>query len=387
MQGPQQNVESEAKAERAASHVDLHEWRRLLRRRVLRQQLARFLTLNPVAWFFDEGPPQDWYHFDPSIRRSTRQNARYHWFRQRTGWTFLSHLGTTTGVRFAAIAGLVSAVFQAAPALGSHSPVASAFRWLLIAGGMYLLAAIWFELFCPLLLKQMLKSRDAPLGLHGRRWLRALVEDELRRWWQKRTWMPQIEMLDPSRREDRTALGIMSGYGVPVFCGFGVEACAQIDQALSEFAATQKIRLWAGNLRKDQRLEPYSAGYGFEGNRPWVRTLRIGRPDADQRLESDPAMVGARDLTVEWCRAPLGIAHHSPTRRSIDLARDVEGLELLFENDADARTFATIVGGWQDTLHPIRRALLFSLYIASLLSFVIFVGLQVRTVMNGLWPL
>lgn len=191
--------------------VDVH------RRYVRRQRIARFIERNPIAWFLDEFPPQDMYMSDPLIRRTTRQDARYHWFRQRSGWTFLSQLGTSAGVRFAAVAGLVSAVFQAAPVLTPTGSTATAFRWLLISGAMYLAAVVWFGLFCPLLLKQTLKSKDGTLGMHGRRWLRALVEDELRRWWTKRTWSPHPALLDLSRMEDKTALVIMSKYGVPAF--------------------------------------------------------------------------------------------------------------------------------------------------------------------------
>lgn len=109
-----------------------------VRRRYLRRQrIARFIERNPIAWFLDEFPPQDMYVSDPLIRRTTRQDARYHWFRQRSGWTFLSQLGTSAGGRFAAVAGLVSAVFQAAPVLTPTGSTATAFRWLLSSGAMY----------------------------------------------------------------------------------------------------------------------------------------------------------------------------------------------------------------------------------------------------------
>lgn len=69
------------------------------------------------------------------------------------------------------------------------------------------------------------------------------------------------------------------------------------------------------------------------------------------------------------------------------MGREAEGLAHLFENDADARTFSTIVAGWQDTMHPLRRFVLFGLYLASLFAFLCFIVSQVHTVAHGLLPL
>jgi hypothetical protein len=357
-------------------------WIAIRRRYLRRQRIERFMERNPIAWFFDEFPPQEMYSYSREFRRTTRQEARYHWLRQRSGWTFLSYLGTTTGVRFAAISGLTSAVFQAAPALNPQGSTAAPFRWLLISGAMYLLAVVWFEMFCPLLLKQTLKPKEGPLGMHGRRWLRALVEDELRRWWKKRKWIPHPSTLDLSSGEDKTTLEIMAGYATPVYAGFGVRSRAQIDLALEEFAKTRKIQLWEPSDEDDKPWRSYSIGYGLEGNRPWMQTLRIHQPSSYE-IERQEGM-SARDLIVEWDKVGVGISHQMPNRRTVQVSREAEGLGHLFENDEDAKLFATIVAGWQDTMCPIRRALLFVLYLASLTTFLCFIVSQVHTVMHGM---
>lgn len=350
-----------------------------------RQRVARFMERNVIAWFFDEFPPLDVYIPDPQVRRTTKQDARYHWFRQRSGWTFLAQLGTSAGVRFAAVAGLVSAVFQAAPVLKPASSTATSFRWLLISGAMYIGAVVWFELFCPLLLKQTLKQKGQVLGMHGRRWLQALVEDELRRWWAKRIWTPHPASLDVSKTEDKSALIIMARYGAPVFAGFDARARAHIDLALEEFSQARNIKLWTPSDDASRRWRRHEVTYGMGGNRPRMQRLRIYRLSTYQLEDRD--VVSESDLVVEWDRAGIEIAHHVPTRNALQVCREAEGLCHLFENDADAREFSTIVSGWQDTMHPFRRLLLFVLYLTSLIAFICFIVSQVHTVAHGLLPL
>lgn len=171
------------------------EYYRMANRYRWRMLIERFFEQNPLAWFFNQFPPQDMYRASPENRRNTRQEMRYHWLRQRTSWTFLSNLTTSTGIRFAAVGGLVSAFFQAAPGLRGAQVSGEPFNWLLIAGLLYLIAGVWFALSCPLLLKQTLKGAPRYLGQHRRRWLQALVEDELRRWWKKVEWWPHPAQL------------------------------------------------------------------------------------------------------------------------------------------------------------------------------------------------
>lgn len=361
-------------------HNFTQQWLNIRRRYLRRQRWAQFRELNPVAWFFDELPQQEMYRNSFEVRRSTTQEVRYHWLRQRTGWTFLSKLKSATGVRFAAAAGLVSSVFQAAPKLGEGSNALS-FRWLLIAGLCYLATVAWFELFCPLLLKQAIAPIAKSHGSHGRRWLQALVEDELRRWWSKREWWPDPSLLDQSLMEDKTIAAIMSGYGVPAFAGFDVYARAHIEHALDEFAQTTKIKLWCSS-GTDRRLEPLFLGYSLEGNRPWMARLTIRHPSADEMdIQKE---VPKNDLVIEWCRSWVDISHTLPSRKDIRISADAEGLHHLFDTEADATTFAGIVANWQDTLHPFRRLVHLCLYFASVFAFGWFVILQVSMALTGL---
>ncbi|WP_434684807.1 hypothetical protein [Pseudomonas sp. R4-75] len=151
-----------------------------------RQQRAiRFRQMNPLAWYFDELPAQDMYKSSLANQRSTRQEVRYHWLRQRTGWIFWSQLKTTTAVRFAAFGGLMSAFYQAAPGLhGDAGDAAAPLRWLLLAGMTYLLAVLWYEILVssPVETGDFLKARSSRASIErlasylGRRRTTTMVE-------------------------------------------------------------------------------------------------------------------------------------------------------------------------------------------------------------------
>ncbi|MGV2288721.1 hypothetical protein AAHK20_08385 [Trinickia sp. YCB016] len=304
----------------------------------------------------------------------------YYWLRRVTGWTSLARLKTTTGVRFAAAAGLISSVFQAAPMLHNSNSKGTPFVWLLMAGLGYLAAVAWFELSCPALLKQAIAPRSDILGQHGRRWLRALVEDELRRWWIKREWKPRIEHLDLTKIGDQTIAGIMSGYGTPAFAGFGAYACAHIELAFHEFSKAQKIKIWRCPRSQSSGLEEFGPTYGYEGQRPWVDRLRIRNPESTELERSEAS---ACDLVIEWSKAPVEISERLPKRRDLELSQEVEGLHHLFETDQEAATFTQIIAYWQDTMRPWRRLALLGLYAASISFFSIFVFSQIDSTLQS----
>lgn len=347
------------------------------RRQYLREQRRqRFIQLNPLAWFLDEFPPQEMYRSFGN-ERNTRQELRYRWLRQRTGWTFLSHLKTSAGARFAAAAGLVSAVFQGAPMLHQQGGPAMSFRWLFFAGIFYLTAVVWHELCCPLLLKQSLFKKPGSLGHYGRRWLQALVEDELRRWWKKREWRPRAWQLDTSRAEDKTIAVVMNGYGTPAYAGFGPYARAHIDLALEEFSEVAKVNVWEEATQRnsdDPRLRKLSAAYSYEGSRPLVEQLHIRQPDSYEREEQPEVLED--DIIISWCQSPLELSHEVPSKRDIYISHDAEGMRHLFCSDERAIAFSEIVARWQDSLHPFRRLVLLGLYGLSLTCFAWFVVTQ-----------
>ncbi|MBS7562180.1 hypothetical protein KHO49_27955 [Pseudomonas sp. RC4D1] len=341
-----------------------------------RKRAASFRERNPLAWYLDEFPAQDMYKNLLANQRSTQQEVRYHWLRQRTGWIFWSQLKTTTAVRFAAFGGLVSAFYQAVPGLhGEASDAATTFGWLLLAGLTYLVAVFWYEIWCPLLLKQTLSSKPGLLENQPSAWLRTLVEDELRRWWSKREWWPHPDLLNEQTSEDRTAKAIMSGYGVPAFAGFDSYACAHIERALFEYCTLRKVTIWRkGDHPSD--LREFTPTYGYEGNRPLMHRLTIHLLN-EYDIQGNPQLkVG--DLVLNWHRCPLGISSHLPNRRSVNIRNETEGLDHLFSDHTGALTFAQTIAFWQNTMHPIRRLILMGLYFMSGAFFITFVVLQLQ---------
>lgn len=341
-----------------------------------RERIARFREMNPLSWYFDEFPAQDMYRSPRINQRSTRQEVRYHWLRQRTGWIFWSQLKTTTAVRFAAFGGLVSAFYQAAPGLhGETGDAAAPFRWLLLAGLTYLVAVLWYEVWCPLLLKQALSSKQGLLESQSSTWLRTLVEDELRRWWSKREWWPHPDLLDENMSEDQTARVIMSGYGVPAFAGFDSYACAHIERALFEYRNLRKVTVW----RRDDytsELREFTPQYSYEGNRPLMHRLTIRSLDEYDVREDPKLKVG--DLVLDWHKCALSISHHLPSRSSVNIRYETEGLDHLFSDHTGALVFAQTIALWQNTMHPVRRLILIALYLMSGAFFVTFVFLQLQ---------
>lgn len=365
-------------------HIDeglLKAWVEGRRKYLWRKRVARFLELHPLAWFFDEYPPQDIYKSISEDRRSTRQNVRYHWLRQRTGWSFLSQLKTSAGVRFASVAGLVSAIFQASPNMNIAGWNGMPFRWLLLAGLFYLVAVVLIEVFTPLLLKLIINYKDDQLGHHGRQWFRTLVEDELRRWWSKREWWPHPDLLDLTKMEDRAVLGIMSGHGVPAYSGFGFYASAHIELALEEFSKARNLKLWRVD-RYGQGLSKFQSSGAREGNRPRMQHLCIRRPNLLE-LKENPC-VSEADLMVQWFFSSVDISHLVPRRRDLLMSEGLEGLMHFFACDEDAICFSSIVARWQNSMHPWRRLSVIFFYMASLFCFAWFVVLQVVMVFEGL---
>lgn len=341
-----------------------------------RERIARFRELNFLAWYFDEFPAQDMYKSSLANQRSTRQEVRYHWLRQRTGWIFWSQLKTTTAVRFAAFGGLISAFYQAAPGLhGETGDAAAPFRWLLLAGLTYLLAVLWYEIWCPLLLKQTLSSKPGLLENQSSAWLRALVEDELRRWWSKRYWWPHPDLLDDQKSEDRTAKAIMAGNRVPAFGGFDSYSCSHIECALFEYGNLRKITIWRkGDHSTD--LRKFTPQPSYEGSRPLMRRLTIRYLNEYDVQDNPKLKVG--DLVLTWHRCPLNIASDLPSRSSVNIRHEAEGLDHLFSDHAGALTLAQTIAFWQNTLHPIRRLILIALYLMSGVFFVSFVVIQLQ---------
>lgn len=340
--------------------------------------LARFREFCPLAWFLDEYPTERMYL--STLRRPTLHEARYHWFRFHTGWTFLAKLRNESGVKFAAAAGLASALFQASPDLQKISSLAGPpFLLLFLSGVAYLGAAVWLSIFCPQLLRYSLYSASEKQGNLGRMWLLSLVQKEFLWWWQVRPWRPD-PILHTTHRDQNAHL-LSSFYGPTGMCGFGSYAQAHIEQALFEFSQAREISIWRG----DGAGQPFSRfwpGRGYDGNRPSIFSLSITRVDEFAMEQQSELMLN--DLIIDWSDAPVTLLDSLPREKSADVSRYAQGLSHLFDTDASAFAFAEIVGRWQDSRRPVARLGLLALYCASAGFFCLFVWFQTINVVRTL---
>lgn len=347
-----------------------------------RKRWARRWEFNRFFWFLDEFPSHEMYRPFAEDRRNTRQEMSYHRLRQVTSWTYWSHMKSTTGLKFAAAGGLISAFFQAAPGLRGGATTAEPLGWLLIAGFLYVLAVLWFEFRCPVLLKRALKKDTSYLGVEGRRWLLALVEDELRRWWAVAPYWPDTRALNPDSNGDETISAIMDGYGVPAFSGFNVRACAHIEKALYEYSLVSGKTIWR-NDHFHSGLDKLEPRYTIPANgRPLMQTLHLSRVSAWNSKVDEPSQAG--DLVLRWFESSVGIQHRLSKPKDVDMSREAEGLVHLFERDESALTFTRIIASWQNTMRPTSRLILILLFLASAGAFCWFVYLQMRILLPSL---
>lgn len=347
------------------------------------QRWRRRRELNKLFWFFEAFPSAEMYRPFSEDRRNTRQEMAYHRLRQVTSWKFWSNMKSTTGLKFAAVGGLVSAFFQASPTLKGPATTPEPLSWLLMAGLLYVLAVVWFEFRCPVLLKRSLNKTPDYLGIDGRRWLLALVEDEFRRWWEISPYLPDVSTLNPESSRDETVRLIMSGYGVPAFSGFGVYACAHIEQALYEYSQVCGVRMWRDDNPKEG-LRKMEFQYTIPaGGRPFMRRLHLSRLNVWEAEQTEGAQED--DLVLRWFESSVAIRHELKSSKEVNMAREAEGLVWLFERDESAIAFTRIIASWQNTMRPWSRLILIFLFLASGGSFCWFVFLQLRIMLPSLF--
>lgn len=352
------------------------------RRHRRRERWVRRWELNPFFWFLDEFPSREMYRPFTGDRRNTRQEMAYHRLRQVTSWSYWSHMKSTTGLKFAAAGGLISAFFQAAPSLKSTQMASEPLGWLLVAGFLYVVAVLWFEFRCPALIKRALKKDTGYLGIEGRRWLLALVEDEFRRWWTVVPYYPRHYEINNDFGEDRTLVAIMNGYGVPAYRGFDVIACAHIESALYEYVKVTGMAMWRESDFPKQ-FENFQPRYTIPaGRKPLMHRLHISRMSF---LELDE-IEGAKenDFVLRWFKSSVDIQHTLPKPKDVDMKWEAEGISLFFEKDDSALAFTRIIASWQNTMRPLSRLTLMLLFLASAGSFCCFVYLQMRFMVPAL---
>ncbi|MCI1037726.1 hypothetical protein [Pseudomonas putida] len=338
------------------------------------QRRQRRLEFSWISWFFDEYPGEVIYK-PAHARRNTRQEMAYHRFRQMISWSFWSRMKSSTGIKLAAVGGLVAAFLQAAPPLKGAEAAAVPLSWLLLGGGFYLLAVICFELRCPVLLKRTLAAKDEYLGIEGRRWLLALVEDELRRWWSVRLYDLEVGNVRPESGDYRIARGIF-GYGaIAAYGGFGEYASSRIEYALDEYVQLTSASIWKEDFKSNE-YSKFTPGYLFCTLNTPLRRLDLGLMSAS---EVEMAQVGQEgDLVVSWFDSTLTFQSELPTHRNLRVSDYAEGLSYLFQTDASALIFTGIIAQWQNTMRPWSRLLLIGLFLASGSCFIWFVVLQLR---------
>ncbi|MNH29609.1 hypothetical protein D3C79_898520 [compost metagenome] len=90
------------------------------------------------------------------------------------------------------------------------------------------------------------------------------------------------------------------------------------------------------------------------------------------------------DLVVQWFDSSLNFATNLPSPRNVNVSAYAEGLLHLFRTDTSALTFTRILAQWQNTMRPLSRLILISLFLASGGCFVWFVILQLKVLLPNL---
>ncbi|MFL8990396.1 hypothetical protein Q8X48_23420 [Pseudomonas sp. QLc11A] len=334
-----------------------------------------------ISWFCDEFPNEEVNRPALAERRNTRQEMAYHRFRQMTSWSFWSRMKSGAGIKLAAVGGLVAAFLQAAPSLKGAEAAVGPLSWLLVGGGFYLLAVIWFEWKCPVLLKRTLAGKDEYLGIEGRRWLLALVEDELRRWWSVKHYELDVGRIKPESNKYQLALAITQHGDIPAYGGFGEFASARIEYALHEYAQLTSTTIWREDSKPNE-FQEFMPGHRICPLNTPLRNIHLSVMNGS---EVKMAKVGKEgDLVVRWFDGSLDFHSELPTHRNLMVSAYAEGLIYLFRTDASALTFTRIIAQWQNTMRPLSRFVLISLFLASGGCFVWFVFLQLKILLPGL---
>lgn len=335
-----------------------------------RKRLERRIEFSWLSWLFDEFPSDEMYRPPLGERRNTRQEMAYHRFRQMMSWSFWSGIKSSTGIKLAAIAGLVAGFLQAAPLLKGAEVAVGPLGWLLVSGGFYLLAVLWFEWRCSVLLKRTLAGKQEYMGIEGRRWLLALVEDEMRRWWGIKPYDLQAGRDQGSADTYQIAQGIVQYWNVPAYGGFYDFAAARIEHALDEYAQLTSTIIWRDEGRTEE-LRRFSPGYRLCPLNTPLRSLHLSVMN-----ESDvkAAKVGQEgDLAIRWFDMPLTFITDLPTHRNLTVSAYTEGLAYLFRTDSSALTSTRIVAQWQNSMRPWSRLVLLGLFSAGGACFLWFI--------------
>lgn len=254
---------------------------------------------------------------------------------------------------------MVDGFLQAAPLLKGAEVAVGPLGWLLVSGGFYLLAVLWFEWKCPVLLKRTVEGKQEHMGIEGRRWLLALVEDQLRRWWGIKPYDLKAGRAQGGADTYQVALGIVQYGNVPAYGGFHDFATARIEHALDEYAQLTSTIIWRDEGRPEE-LRRFSPGYRLCPLNTPLRSLHLSVMDESMVKAAKVGKEG--DLAIRWFETPLTFITELPTHRNLTVSTYTEGLVYLFRTDSSALTFTRIVAQWQNTMRPLSRLVLLGLF-------------------------
>lgn len=173
----------------------------------------------------------------------------------------------------------------------------------------------------------------------------------------------------------------------PGLAGYGPRQFAIIEKAIYEFANRRNIKIWEEHFDREKQQMELTPGYGprvtFEGSRPYVVRLDLGRPDKGI-LKRQPE-VSENDLVLDWCESNLDDLSRLPETADINVSISyARGLHHLFATDDAAETFAAIISRWQEHRRGLSRLIMFVLYTASIGLFASFLWLQTTIVLRAL---
>lgn len=243
----------------------------------------------------------------------------------------------------------------------------------MLGGGFYLLAVIWFEIRCPVLLKRTLAGKNEYLGVEGRRWLLALVEDELRRWRHVQPYNLEAGSVRPESGQYQMAQAIAAYGDSPACSGFGEYAAARIEHALDEYAELTSAVIWKEGYKPNE-YEKFTPGQRICPLNTPLRTFHLSYMNSSEAKMANVGQTG--DLVVRWFDNSLTFLSKLPNQRNLVVSSYAEGLLFLFRSDVSALTFSRIIAQWQNTMRPWSRLILICLFLASGGCFAWFVYLQ-----------
>lgn len=321
-----------------------------------------------TSWLRDM-TPQDVYP-DHEHPRSRAQEATRHWLRAHTSWPFLSRFQTAFGTKLAASIPIAGVLIQSIPQLKGKVPMET-FGWLFFAGLAWLTALLVYQCRCPRLLKATATTYAGLTGAPRRRLLMSYVLAELSRLASKRIWRPKPDAIRTSHDRAR-ALELVANGMTPCYYGYQLEAQSLIESALFEWARLRHVQLLERGKHNALEIR-WQRLYGYEPcDFPAVYYLHLDRV-RDHEIKEYPEYKTS-DVILTWLPAQLQVTETLEQLGHARIERWIcEGVERLFDTDADAEAFSSIAAQWSNWTRPWTRLLISGLYLTTAALIGIFV--------------